>query len=319
MKLVLMETGPFGVPACRALYTSQHEILALVTQPVKPTRSGRPQQMPEVVELAHEYGTPVYSFQNINTPEALNLLRSLDADLFFVCDYGQILSPEVISCAKYGGINLHGSLLPKYRGAAPVHWAIYHGDLITGITLIHITPTVDAGPMLSQVTTMIGDEETTVELEARLACMGAQPVLDAVEKFALGAEHVLGSALKQDANIACRAPKIRKEDAVIHWNRTASEIRCQIRAWEPWPRTFFLWKRPNGQEVRLIPRPTPVITQTSSENVAPGTVLAVGDLLEIATGDGTLGFQFIQPSGKRMMSIPEFSRGYGIKPGDLVY
>ena len=315
MRLAIFGTGSFGVPSLEALYGTSHTVTALITQVPTDAHSRRPAQVPEIVRLAERQGTPIFRFADVKSPEALACFKTLDADLFFVCDYGQILSPEGIATAKFGGINLHGSLLPKYRGAAPVQWAILNGDTETGVTVIHITPTVDAGPMLAAEKTPIFPDETHPELESRLAKLGVKHVLAAVEHFASGGVSSEKTGILQDPALACKAPKIKKSQAEIHWESSAAEIRNKIRAFDAWPRAFTSWTREGKPPLRLILQAVPEILDTA-DDALPGTVLEVGETLIIKTGTGALAFRGVQPSGKKMMSIPEFARGYGLKPGE---
>lgn len=318
MRLVIFGTGDFGVPAAEALYAAGYEVAALVTQ--KPVAVKNPKKAPpepEIVRLAESHGTPVYRFEDVKSQEAVECLQTLNADLFFVCDYGQILSLDGIRAAKFGGINLHGSLLPRYRGSAPVQWAILNGDAETGITVIHITPTVDAGPILGMAATPIGPDETHPELEARLAKLGVEPVLAAVAHFATG-EQLAEVGVRQDDALASKAPKIRKHHAEIRWSEPATLIRNKIRAYEGGVRTFTTWRRDGKPDMRLIPQAVPAIVPLAPqwETAAPGTVLAAGETLVVKTGDAALSFTGIQPSGKKMMTIPEFLRGYPLAVGE---
>lgn len=318
MRIVIMETGGFGTPTVKKLYESKHEIVALVTQPKPEQKPGRaPLPEPEVVQLAQAHGTPILRFPKIKAPDAVEQLRRLNADVFFICDYGQILSKDGIQAARLGGINLHGSILPKYRGSAPVQWTILNGDKIAGATVIHITPEVDAGPMLSIVKTEVGDDETADVLEARLAELGAPEVLKALDALERDPEHI-ASAVVQDHAQACGAPKLRKQMAAIDWSASAVEIRNKIRAFEPWPRTFTTWqKSPNKPPVRLILLPAPeILPMDAPEGTLPGTVLATGDVLAVATGNGVLGIRKIQPAGKKPQSVADFLCGNPLQPGN---
>ena len=172
MRLVMMGTGPFAVPTFRALLASPHEMLGLVTRPDKPAHRREKSPANPMREVALQHRLKVFEPESINSPEAQAWLGELAADLFVVCDYGQILSRDILSLARLGGINLHASLLPKYRGAAPINWAIYHGETETGVTVIHMTPQLDAGPCLVQHRTPIGPDETAPDLETRLAELG---------------------------------------------------------------------------------------------------------------------------------------------------
>ncbi|MDO4630261.1 MAG: methionyl-tRNA formyltransferase [Planctomycetia bacterium] len=318
MKIVIMETGSFGVPTVKMLYESNHEIIALVTQ-VKPEGkpSREPLPEPEVVQIAVAHGTPILRFPKIKAPEAVAALKELNADIFFICDYGQILSSDGIQAARLGGVNLHGSILPKYRGSAPVQWTVFHGDKVAGATVIHITPEVDAGPMLSIVTTEVGENETADQLEQRLAELGAPEVIRALDALEKDPEHV-ARATVQDSSQACGAPKLKKSMSVIDWSTSAVAIRNKIRAFEPWPRTFTTWvKSAKKPPLRLILLPTPeILPMNVPEGTEPGTILAVGDVIAVATGDGVLGIRHLQPAGKKPQSAADFRSGNGIQVGD---
>ncbi|MGD0896945.1 MAG: methionyl-tRNA formyltransferase, partial [Thermoguttaceae bacterium] len=235
MRLILMGTGPFAVPTFEKLYDATWaHVAALVTAPVREHR-GRPVEPASPVRrIAREHGSPIFDPDDINLAESLGQLRSYAADLLVVCDYGQILKPETLAVARLGGINLHGSLLPKYRGAAPINWAIYHGETVTGVTVIHMSPEIDAGPCIARAEIPIGPEETAVELEARLAELGAPLVLRSLEAASAGR----WEAILQDPALACRAPRLKKIDGAIDWSRSAMAIKNQIRALEPWPKTY---------------------------------------------------------------------------------
>ncbi|MBE6426059.1 MAG: methionyl-tRNA formyltransferase [Thermoguttaceae bacterium] len=320
MRIVVMETGSFGVPTVKLLYESRHEIAALVTQPKTENKTRRePLPEPEIVQLAEAHGTPILRFPKIKDPEAVAALRELNADIFFICDYGQILSPEGIQAARLGGINLHGSILPKYRGSAPVQWTILNGDAEAGATVIHITPEVDAGPMLSIVRTPVGENETADVLEARLAELGAPEVLRAIDALEKDPDH-LAAAVIQDASQACGAPKIRKQMAQIDWSLSAEEIRNRVRAFEPWPRTFTTWQKSEKKPpMRLILLPVPeLLAMEVPAGTVPGTVLAVGETLAVATGNGVLAIRQLQPAGKKPQSVFDFLCGNAIQVGDVL-
>lgn len=308
----MMGTGPFAVPTFRALYDSPHEVVALVTQPARPThRHGAPPSAP-MRELAEQHGTAMFAPESINTPAARSELAALAPEVFVVADYGQILSTETLALARMGGINLHGSLLPKYRGAAPINWAIYHGDAETGVTVIHMTPRVDAGPCLAQARTAIDPDENAVELEARLAQLGAPLVCRTLDLLAAGKTE----SLPQDPSQASPARRLRKTDGQIDWTRPAAAIKNQVRALEPWPKTFTFWRRADGAALRLILGHTAVRDDLPA--APPGSVTrAHGDELVVACGQGALMIREIQPSGKRMFTAGEFLRGYGVREGQV--
>jgi methionyl-tRNA formyltransferase len=311
MRLVMLGTGPFALPTYRALYGARHNVLALFTQPARAGEGKRAAPESPLRAVAREHGTPVHDPESINTDAARAELAVYRPDLLIVCDYGQILAPETLAVAPLGGINLHGSLLPKYRGAAPINWAIYHGETETGVTVIHMTPRIDAGPALAQARTPIGPEETAADLEPRLAELGAPLVCRVIDDLAAGR----ASPIPQDSVQASRAPRLKKNDGEIDWSRDAAAIKNQIRALEPWPKTFTYWHRPPAEPLRLILGASAV--RRDLPPAEPGIVQrSQNDELVIATGTGGLALESIQPAGKRMLSTAEFLRGYAVQPGE---
>jgi len=310
MRLVMVGTGPFGVPTFEELYRTHHSVVCLVTAPLM--RHGRAVPPSPLRAIATAHGTPIYDPPDINTPQAQEYLRSLDADLLVVCDFGQILSPETLATARLGGINLHASLLPKYRGAAPINWAIYHGEKTTGISVIHMTPQVDAGPIIAQGEIEIGPDDTAPELEAKLAQIGAWFVRRALDNLEAG----ILEALPQDPSLASKAPRLKKSDGLVNWNRPAEAIRNQVRAFEPWPKTYTYWHRPGKTPLQLILGPVSV-TNDVPAGTPPGTVVKADKSgIIVAAGNGGVVINQIQPAGRRMMSADEFVRGYHLKVGD---
>ncbi len=313
----MMGTGPFAVPTFQQLYEARHDVALLVTQPLRSHRGKEVAPASAMRDIAHQRATPIYDPESINTPEAQRHLTGIGADLLVVCDYGQILAPATLSTARLGGINLHGSLLPKYRGAAPINWALLNGDTETGVTVIHMTPKVDAGPCIAQAVTMIDPEETAVELEARLAESGGRLISRTIDALAAGPLE----ALPQDPALASRAPRLKKTDGAIDWARPALCIKNQIRALEPWPRTYTFWHRhaqagTPGPPVRMILGPVDVVASPGSSH-PPGTVLeAGGDRLVIAAGQGAIAPRTVQLAGKRPLGIAELLRGHKIQPGE---
>ena len=311
MRLVMMGTGPFGVPTFRGLYETHHSVVALVTGPLWASRKQRAALNP-VRDIASQHDTTIFDPDDVNSRPSLARLAEHEADLFVVCDYGQILSAETLAAARLGGVNLHASLLPRYRGAAPVNWAIYHGETRTGVSVIHMTPRIDAGPVIAQGATDIGPEETAVELEARLAEIGAWLIRRAIDSLEAGNMQ----ALPQDATQASRAPRIKKTDGLIDWTRSAEAIRNHVRAMEPWPKTYTFWHRPNGPPLRLILGPVAVVECSGSAG-PPGSVLeAGGGRLVVAAGQQAVRLESLQPAGKRLLSVKDFLRGYHVRVGD---
>jgi methionyl-tRNA formyltransferase len=310
LRLVVMGTGPFAVPLFRRLLESQRQVAALITQPDRPAHGRSTTPRNPMRELAIEHGIEVFDPQSINGPAAQQRLAGYRPDLLVVCDYGQILTSPTLALARLGGINLHGSLLPKYRGAAPIQWAIYHGETKTGVSVIHMTPRLDAGPVLVQRSTPIGPTETAAELEPRLAELGVEAI-DAA--LALLAESDTPPSLPQDPALASRAPRLKKSDGEIDWRRSAVAIFNQVRALQPWPKAFSFWHPPTGALVRLIlDAVTPVLEHTSA---SPGTILSTDQQLLVACSLGQLRLDRLQPSGKRPMTSAEFLRGAALAPG----
>ena len=312
MRLLMLGTGPFAVPTFRALYDTRHAVVALVTSPLRTHRGQPVEPISSIREVARQHGTEIFDPDDVNAPAAVARLASFQADLLVTCDYGQILAPLALATAGRGGVNLHASLLPKYRGAAPINWAIYHGETETGVTVIHMTPQIDAGPSIAQTRVAIDPDETAVELEARLAELGARLVSETIDRLESGRV----SALPQDAALASKAPRLKKSDGLIDWTRPALAIKNHVRAMEPWPKTYTYWHRPAGPPVRLILGPVSMVEHRATD-AAPGTVIeATGNRLAIAAGQGAIVPTSIQPAGKRLMAIDEFLRGHCIRSGE---
>ncbi|HEY1785411.1 MAG TPA: methionyl-tRNA formyltransferase [Pirellulales bacterium] len=319
LRLIMMGTGPFAVPTFRRLLESKHRMELLVTRPPRTLHGKQQSDVNPMREVARVAGLPIFEPESVNTVEAQARLAGCQADLLVVCDYGQILKPETIATARLGGINLHASLLPKYRGAAPVQWAVYHGETETGVSVFQLTAGVDAGPLLAVARTAIGSNETAVALESRLSELGAGLVVETVAALDAGT----ATPLAQEAGVASRAPRLKKTDGQVDWSRPAAAIANQIRALAGWPKTYTDWLRPTGPPLRLIlEAATP---ENSSENPvanaldganAPGQVLAAeGDRLLVAAGTGSLRIERLQPAGKRVLSAGEFLRGYPVRAG----
>ena len=309
----MMGTGPFAVPTFRALFQTHHAVVALVTSPLRRHRGKLVAPVSPIRDVARENDVPILDPEDINSEVFRAQLAQLQADLFIVCDYGQILSAATLATARLGGVNLHGSLLPKYRGAAPINWALYHGEQETGVSVIHMTPRVDAGPVIAQARIDIGADETASQLEPRLAELGGwlmRRSIDAVEAGRL-------EAMPQDPAQASRAPRLKKSDGIIDWLRPAGALKNHVRAMDPWPGCYTWWLRPDMPPIRLIIGPLDAAANHDSPAAAPGTVIEVtGDRLVIAAGEGAVAPRAVQPAGKRMMPVAEFLRGHRIQPGD---
>ncbi len=305
MRIIVLGTGPFAAPTLRALHGSPYEVVCAVSRPPRGRRA-----RPAPVQLAaQELGIEVWLPETVNCDEARAKLAALAPDLLVVCDYGEILKSATLEVPRLGGINLHGSLLPKYRGAAPVQWAILNGDTETGNTVIQMTPGLDAGPWLGVQRIAIDQDETAGALDSRMAEQGAALVLTVAGELETGD----ATPSLQDKSQATKAPRLAKEDGLVDWSRSAAEIKNQVRALQPWPRAFTHWQRSEGEPLRLIVHQVSLAGGAAAE---AGTVVSAESNLTIATGDGILRLEQIQPSGKRAMAADEFLRGYPLQPGD---
>ncbi|MGL6227027.1 MAG: methionyl-tRNA formyltransferase [Thermoguttaceae bacterium] len=316
MKIIVMGTGGFAAPAFRRLLETEHEIVALVTMPLRTQRGERSL----LRDVADEYNVPLLQPDNINQSECRDLLHLLAADLFFVCDYGRILSPAILKTARMGGINLHGSLLPQYRGAAPINRALLDGMTYTGVSLIHMIPAVDAGPVVAKSPKIpITPDDTAMTVEHKLAEIGADLLLETLQQMETGRL----PAIPQNVNEISKAPKLRKEEALLDWNQPAERIFNHVRAMIVWPRSLTFWTRSSDQKsfrlilnsVAIIPRKTVALTPGLS--VKPGTIVkADNNTFLVATKTDYIRILEIQPAGKASMTATGFVNGYKIQPGE---
>jgi methionyl-tRNA formyltransferase len=312
-RLLMLGTGTFAEPTFNALLRAfPGGIVGCITQPERGTgrSGGSTRQVGRgMAGIAADAGVPVLTPHNINSPEGLAALQAFDADLAVVAAYGQILKPDVISMPKLGMINVHASLLPRHRGAAPVAHAILAGDATTGVTIIRITPGLDAGAMLAKVATDIGPDETAGELEARLAHSGADLAVEVVKKLSLG--DLPGEA--QDPARVTKAPKLTKEMAVLDWSRGAEYLRRRVYGLQPWPTAYTYYDRPNKPALRLAL--CAARAEDTAESAPPGTVLP---RFRVVCGSGVLRVLAVQPAGKKRMTAEEFLNGYPLIPGTRV-
>ncbi len=312
LNLVMMGTGDFAVPSFAALYATPHRVVGLFTQPDR-TGSGHHRRLQNPMkQMALDHSTPVFQPERVNTPAALADLRGLEPDLLVVAAYGQILSRELLAIPRLGAINVHASLLPKYRGAAPVAYAILNGDAETGVSIIQVLPQLDAGPILAVVRTPIGPQETAGILEDRLAQLAVEVLPAVVEQFAAGSIR----PLPQTETLVTRAPKLTKQMGAIDWTRSAEQVDFQIRAMQPWPNPYTYLHSPGRAPQRLLVlagRPAGELLP----DALPGTLCTPDrDRLLVQTGHGALEVLRIQPEGKRPMSAADFLRGRKLASDD---
>ena len=322
LRIVVMGTGPFAVPMFRALVESPHEIVAVVTRPDHAPPGRKPPANP-MRQAAAAAGIGILDPEKVNEPAAVTMLAALRPDLLVVCDYGQILSRDLLGVPPLGGINLHGSLLPRHRGAAPVQWAIREGDAVSGVSVIHMTPALDAGNVIVAYSTPVGGRETAAELEPRLADLGAGAVIDAVQRMqaAVAATGtVAGIGIPQDAAKATRAARLSKQDGVVDWSLPAATIERLRRALEPWPRLTTFFTRGDGQRQRLVLEDVEVATHPEAAAAAAGSVLdtSAGRIV-VACGGGTaVAITRVVPEGRRGMPAADYLRGSPLLPGAML-
>jgi methionyl-tRNA formyltransferase len=311
LRLVMMGTGTFAEPTFEAITASNHEIVGLFTQPDRDTgvkRGSTRQTGRGMKEIAIEHQVPVFQPEKIKLPDGLAQLQSLSPDLLVVAAYGQILSKDLLSIPSLGAINVHASLLPKYRGAAPVAWAVYHGEKQTGVTIIRITPGLDAGEMLAQESVEIQEFETAGELETRLGLLGARMARETVDRMAEGP--IIG--VQQDPTLVTRAIKLKKEDGLIDWSRNAFEVSRQIQAMQPWPTAYTFLHRTDQPVLRLMIQKVQQCLSSDEAAGLPFGHLSVqdGSRLLIAVGNHEcLEILELQPAGKKRMTGRDFLRG----------
>ena len=314
VRLVFLGSPEFVVPSLRALHAAGHEVALVVTRPDKPQgRSGAPMPTP-VKEAARALGLRVAQPRSVNSPRSLRDMRGAGARLGIVVAYGQILSPTALAATELGFLNLHASLLPDYRGAAPINWALIRGEKVTGVSVVRMVPELDAGPVLAQRHVAIGEDENAGTLEAHLSAVGAEALADVVNRLAAGEEL---PGLPQPAEGKCFAPKLTKEDGRVDWTLSADEIRNRVRGLTPWPGAYCDLAA-GGRARRVVLLRTAACNELAATGARePGTVLR-GDAegIVVQTGAGALRIAELKPAGGRAMSAAAFVNGYRVKPGD---
>lgn len=313
MRIVFMGTPDFAVDALQALIGAGHQVAAVVTQPDKPKGRGKELQMTPVKACAIAHDIPVFQPVEIKDPEAVAVLRGYQADIFVVAAFGQILSEEILAMPKYGCINIHASLLPKYRGAGPIQWAIIDGEKKTGVTIMQMEKGLDTGDMLMQTEVEITSRETADTLHDKLAAAGARLIVEALPKIEAGQV----TPRKQNDAESCYAKMLTKSMGRIDWSMEAEKLDCLIRGLISWPgavtilrgKTLKIWEEEPMDEGSFE-------AQTAAKE--PGTVLAVEkDAFYVQTGAGALKVTAVQPEGKKRMAVRDFLLGYPIKAGEM--
>jgi len=303
-----MGSSSFAIPSLEMLISWEHEIALVVCQPDKPAGRGLLLHPCPVALFATAKGLPLFQPRVLKDSAAVSNLKRWNPDLIIVVAYGKILPKEILDLPGRGCINVHASLLPKYRGAAPINWAITNGEKTTGVTTMMINERMDAGDILLQEITPIGPQETSADLHTRLADIGAKLLIKTVE----GIQKREIVAKPQDETLATYAPILKKEDGIINWSLSAHNISCLIRGMQPWPvaHTFFEGKMLKIFEARIL--------EENSSSSSPGTVVTSENQLAVATGQGTLYLDEVQLEGKKRMQINAFLRGHHIAIGTIL-
>ncbi|WP_018132916.1 methionyl-tRNA formyltransferase [Effusibacillus pohliae] len=308
MRILFMGTPDFAVPSLRALLAGGYEIACVVTQPDRPKGRGRQLAPPPVKTAALEHGLPVSQPEKIRSEEALAYLESLRPDLLVTAAYGQLLPARLLDMPRLGCINVHASLLPRYRGGAPIHRSILNGDRETGVTIMRMVQALDAGDMLAQVRVPIEETDTVGTLHDKLAEVGAKLLLETIPKIVDGTI----TETPQDESLVTYAPNLTREDERIDWAKDARAIYNQVRGLNPWPVAFTTL----GDKIFKIWW-AEIVDPHAVTGHPPGTVLrTTKDAIVVQTGKGILAIKQLQPEGKRRMSAEELLRGQTVEAGN---
>lgn len=306
MRIIFMGTPEFACPTLQKLLDRGEDVIAVVTQPDRPKGRGQQTLPPPVKVLAEKHGIPVMQPLKVRVPEVVESIRELAPDLIVVVAFGQILPKSLLDIPRYGCINVHASLLPRWRGAAPLNWCIINGDTESGVTTMMMDVGLDTGDMLVKRPTPIGPDENTQSLHDRLSVVGAEALsetLDLLKDGKLVRE-------KQDDALTCYAPMLKKEDGLIDWSKEPQAIKNLVRGMTPWPGAFsFL----DGRMLKIYR------VGTAAGEETPGSVIRAGrDGLEVACNGGSIVIEELQLEGKKRLPAGDFLAGYKIAPGSIL-
>ena len=308
MKIVFMGTPDFAVGALDALVEAGHEVTAVVTQPDKPKGRGKEMQVTPVKACAMKHNIEVFQPVKIKTPEAVEILKGYGADLFVVAAFGQILSKEILDMPKFGCVNIHASLLPKYRGAAPIQWAILDGEKETGVTIMQMNEGLDTGDMLTKVIVPIEDTDTGESLFDKLAEAGAKLLIETIPQIEAGTLHPEA----QDDSLSTYAKMIKKEMGLIDWKKEAVVLERLVRGMNSWPSAYTHF---NGKTLKVWEAGV----ELKEAKAEPGTVVEVTkNSIKVQTGQNLLVLKQIQLEGKKRMDVASFLLGYKVEVGTML-
>lgn len=307
MKVIFMGTPDFSVGTLEALIAAGHEVTLAVTQPDKPKGRGKSMQYPPVKEAALAHGIEVYQPKRIRETECVEYLKKYEADIFVVVAFGQILTKEILEMPKYGCINVHASLLPKYRGAAPIQWAVINGEDVTGVTTMRMDEGIDTGDMILKEEVVLDKEETGGSLFDRLAKKGA----DLCVKTLTAIEEGTATYTPQKHEEATHTSMIKKQLGEMDWTKPAQELECLVRGLNPWPSAYT---HLNGKTLKIWK--TSVLEKESEKE--PGTIEVGKNTIAVQTGKGMLQLEEIQLEGKKRMQTDAFLRGVSLETGMIL-
>ena len=308
-RTVFFGTPSFALPILKALFQGKEEVLAIVTQPDRGKGRGQKMAPSPVKELALQYGIIPLQPEKVREVSFVEAIQKLKPDLFVVVAFGQILPKVLLEIPRFGAINVHASLLPRYRGAAPIAWAILRGEKMTGITTILMDEGMDTGDILMQVEIPIEEGDTAETLQEKLSSLGAPLLIETIERMKAGSI----SVLPQDPTKATYAPQMKKEDGRIDWKKGAEEIDRQVRAFNPWPGAFTGWDN------RLLKIYHGEVRKGKSQGKAGEVVWTGADFIEVETGRGSFLIKEVQPEGKRRMAMRDFLSGHSIPVGTVFH
>ncbi len=310
MKIIFAGTPEFAVPALAALIAAGHEIVMVLTQPDRPAGRGMKLKPSPVKVLAQQHALPVFQPESLKPQEVQAQIAATQADVMIVAAYGLIIPTSVLQMPKYGCYNIHASLLPRWRGAAPIHRSILAGDVETGVTIMEVVPALDAGAMVSKGVVPIKDTDTTQSLHDALSAIGAELMVQAMRDLA--ANGTLPST-PQDETLVTYAHKLEKAEAAIDWNKSATEISRQVRGFNPFPVAQSLLKG----EVCRIWMATSQAADAQYAHAKPGEIVSVQDGLLVACGEGLLNISELQAPGGKRLNAQAFVQGHHLQAGDL--
>lgn len=311
MQVVFFGSPYFALPSLESLRDVGHTLALVVSQPGKPVGRRGEVTDPPVAARAKSLGIQVFQPSTLKDDAAVARLSAAGADVFVVVAYGKILAQRVLDLPRLGCVNVHGSLLPRWRGASPVQASVLAGDAVTGVSIMKMEAGMDTGPVFTMRETRIGEEESAEELGARLALMGADALVETLN-FLEGE----WGPLPQDESRATTCPKITREDARVDWTRPAVELARRSRAFTPWPGLFTIRKNTRVKLSRLSPVASAPWLRDGAEGSSPGTILEAGTRLVVACGEGAVSIGTLQAEGRRALPVAEFIRGERVLPGE---